>query len=357
MENKTKSIKINKMKKYFVSMICIAALSFTVTSCSDKGEAQKEPEKSIQSVKIQEVVGESFSETYNVVGVVKPFESAKVSSEEGGLITYQPFEKGSRVYRGQTLVKLRKDQDLAAYDQAQTQFELAKSNFDRVERLYNESVSTEQEYTNAKFQLELASKSVDVLETRLSKSYVTSPISGIVDQKFMSQGEVCGPGTPILNVVNVSRVKVSAGIPESYIGDVKKGSNVKISFAIYPGEEFSGTVNYVAPTLNAANRTFEIELIMNNSDGRLKPEMSANIEILKSSTDDAIVLQQDYIIDFGNEKYVFVLENDIAKKKSIVIGGRDNNNVQITGGLNKGDKLIIEGYQSVVDGDKVIVIN
>lgn len=345
------------MKKYFVSMICIAALTFTFVSCGDKGEAQKEPEETIQSVKIQEVAGESFSETYNVVGVVKPFESAKVSSEEGGLITYQPFEKGSRVYRGQTLVKLRKDQDIAAFDQAQTQFELAKSNFERVERLYNESVSTEQEFTNAKFQLELASKSVDVLETRLSKSYVTSPINGIVDQKYMSDGEVCGPGTPILNIVDVSRVKVSAGIPESFIGDVKKGTNVKITFAVYPGEEFSGTVNYVAPTLSAVNRTFEIELVLNNKDGRLKPEMSANIEILKSSTDDAIVLPQDYIVDFGNEKYVFILENDIAVKRVVSIGGRNNNNVLINGGLNKGDKLIIEGFQSVADGDKVLVIN
>nr|HMS66159.1 efflux RND transporter periplasmic adaptor subunit [Ignavibacteria bacterium] len=212
-------------------------------------------------------------------------------------------------------------------------------------------------YTNAKFQLELAEKSVSVLETRLDKSYVSSPISGIVDQKFMSKGEVCGPGTPILNIVDVSRVKISAGIPESFIGDVKKGTAVKITFAVYPGEEFSGTVNYVAPTLSAVNRTFEIELVLNNRDGRLKPEMSANIEIIKSSTEDAIVLPQDYIVDFGNEKFVFILENEIAKKKVINVGGRNNNNVLITDGLNKGDKLIIEGYQSVADGDKVLVIN
>ena len=345
------------MKNKFASLIFIVAAALIFSSCGDKQAAEKEPEKTIQSVKIKEITGESFSEVYNVVGIVKPFESAKVSSEEGGLITYQPFEKGSRVSRGQTLVKLRKDQDIASFDQAQTQFELAKSNFERIERLYNESVSTEQEYTNAKFQLELAEKSVSVLETRLDKSYVSSPISGIVDQKFMSKGEVCGPGTPILNIVDVSRVKISAGIPESFIGDVKKGTAVKITFAVYPGEEFSGTVNYVAPTLSAVNRTFEIELVLNNRDGRLKPEMSANIEIIKSSTEDAIVLPQDYIVDFGNEKFVFILENEIAKKKVINVGGRNNNNVLITDGLNKGDKLIIEGYQSVADGDKVLVIN
>ena len=345
------------MKNIFYSLIFVAIVITTLPSCGNKEETKVEQEKKIQAVKVKEIVSESFSEIYNVVGIVKPFQSAKVSSEEGGLITYQPFDKGSRVSSGQTLVRLRKDQDAAAFDQAQTQFELAKSNFERIERLYNDKVTTELEYTNAKFQLEIAGKSVSVLETRLSKSYITSPISGIVDAKYMSKGEVCGPGTPILNIVDVSRVKISAGIPESFIGEVKKGSEVKITFPVYPGEEFSGTVSYVAPTLSSVNRTFEIELIMNNRDGRLKPEMSANIEIIKSNLDEAIVLSQDFIIDYGNEKFVFVLENDIAKKKVINIGGRNNNNVRISEGLNSGDKLIIEGYQSVSDGDKVQVIN
>jgi RND family efflux transporter MFP subunit len=333
------------------------ALSFY--SCGKKSESGTETvkEKKLQAVKIKEIETESFNETYSVVGIVKPFESARISSEEGGLITYQPFDKGSRVSRGQTVVRLRKDQDNAAYEQALTQLELAKSNFERLQKLYSENVTTEQDYTNAKFQLEIAERSLDVLETRLSKGYIESPISGIVDQKFLSKGEVCGPGTPILNVVDVSRVKISAGIPESFIGEVSKGSEVRITFDVYPGDDFSGKVSYVAPTLSAVNRTFEIEIVLNNKDGRLKPEMSANIEVTKSNIEDAIVLPQDMIIDFGNEKFVFVTENEIAKKRVITIGGRSNNNAHITSGLNKGDKLIIEGFQSVTDGDKVQIIN
>ncbi|MBK6538866.1 MAG: hypothetical protein IPG09_14210 [Ignavibacteria bacterium] len=112
-----------------------------------------------------------------MVGTVKAFQEAKISSEEGGLITYQPFDKGSRIGKGQ-VVRLRKIW-MQLHEQAQTQFELAKSNFDRMEKLYKEDVATEQDYTNAKFQLELAEKSLTVLETRLSKSYVVSPISGL----------------------------------------------------------------------------------------------------------------------------------------------------------------------------------
>lgn len=352
-----KTFKINIMKNIFYLLIFIITGSLTLQSCGKEGETKTEPEKKIQAVKIIEVTGRPFEETYKIVGIVKPFNSAKISSEEGGLITYQPFDKGSRVSNGQVVVRLRKDQDIASYDQATTQYELAKSNFERMEKLYEEKVATEQDYTNAKFQLELTERSLDVLETRLSKSYVTSPISGIVDQKYLGKGEVCGPGTPILNVVEVSRVKISAGIPESYVGEVEKGSQVKITFDVYPGEEFNGTVSYVSPTLSPVNRTFEIEVILNNKDGRLKPEMSANIEIERSNSDNAIVLPQDYIVDFGNEKFVFILENDIAKKRVVSLGGRNNNDVLISSGLNQGDKLIIEGFQSITDGDKVQVIN
>ncbi|MEO8210672.1 MAG: efflux RND transporter periplasmic adaptor subunit [bacterium] len=345
------------MKNILYLLIFILCGSLTLQSCGNDGETKTEPEKKLQAIKIKEVVSQPFQESYNVIGIVKPFESAKISSEEGGLITYQPFDKGSRISKGQVAVRLRKDQDIAAYDQAITQLELAQNNFDRIERLYNEKVTTEQEYTNSQFQLEISERALDVLETRLEKSYVVSPISGVVDQKYLVKGEVCGPGTPILNVVDVSRVKVSAGIPESYINEVKKGSLVKISFDVYPDEEFSGTVSYVSPTLSSVNRTFEIEIILNNKDGRLKPEMSANIEIEKGRIENAIVLSQDLIVDFGNEKYIFVLENDIARKRVLGLGGRSSNDVLITSGLNEGDKLIIEGFQPLADGDKVQVIN
>ncbi|MDQ3019315.1 MAG: efflux RND transporter periplasmic adaptor subunit [Bacteroidota bacterium] len=345
------------MKNILYLLIFILSGSLTLQSCGNDGETKTEPEKKLQAVKIKEVVAEPFKESYKVIGIVKPYESAKISSEEGGLITYQPFDKGNRIGKGQVAVRLRKDQDIAAYEQAMTQFELAKNNFDRIERLYGDKVTTEQDFTNAQFQLEISERALDVLETRLDKSYVVSPISGVVDQKYMVKGEVCGPGVPILNVVDVSKVKISAGIPESYITEVKKGSLVKITFDVYPDEEFSGTVNYVSPTLSSVNRTFEIEMVLNNKDGRLKPEMSANIEIEKATIDNAIVLSQDLIVDFGNEKYIFILENDIARKRVVNIGGRNNNEVLITSGLNGGEKLIIEGFQPLADGDKVQVIN
>jgi RND family efflux transporter MFP subunit len=169
----------------------------------------------------------------------------------------------------------------------------------------------------------------------------------------MNKGEMSSPGMPILSILDISRVKISAGVPESYVSKIKKGQHVNVTIDVIPGAEFDGEVSYIAPALDAVSRTFEIEIIINNRDRVLKPGMNASVEIAQSSENSVVVLPQDLVIDYGEEKFVYVLEGDIAKKRVIKIGGRDGNQVLIESGLNPGDKLITDGFLSVKDNEKV----
>lgn len=343
------------MRKYLY-LLLVLTLTVSIAACGRK-KNDKVEEKKLPLVKTTIVQGEYFEENYKVVGIVKPYESAKISSEEGGLITSLSKDKGSKVGRGEVVVRLKKDVDEAAYLQALSQYELAKENYLRTEKLYLDGIATEQQYTTSKLQMDIALKAVDLYKVRLSKGYVVSPISGVVDAKFMNRGEMTGPGVPILSIVNISKVKISCGIPERYVTQISRGETVKITFDVLPDEEFKGDITYVSPTINPQSRTFEVEIILNNSDRRLKPEMSANITFTNLKVDDAVVLPQDYVVDNGDEKFVFVLEGDIAKKKIIKVGGRSDNKVLIEEGLNKGETLINVGFQGLNDGDKVSVVN
>lgn len=344
------------MKK--ISLIVIlTAVAILTASCGGNNNEKQVLQKKLPIVKVKQIQGENFREVFRLVGIVKPYESAKLSSEEGGIITYIPKDKGVRVSRGQVVVRLNKDVDLATYEQAQAQYELAKENFERTERLFNDKVATEQQYTNAKLQLEIAEKSADLYWTRLRKGYIVSPISGVIDEKYMNRGEMTAPGMPILSIVDISRVKISAGIPERYLGKVTKGQSVKITFDVLPEETFEGTINFVSPVLHPQNRTFDIEIVLNNKDRKLKPEMSANVEFTIFDTDNAIVLEQDLIVDNGDEIYAFILEGDIAKKRILKLGGRTDNKVYVEEGLNPSENLIYVGFQSLVDGDKVQISN
>lgn len=350
-----KIIKLKYMRKIFIiTLMLLSAL--VLGSCAKKKTEKIEAEKKIPLVKVKEIQGESFTEKFRVVGSLKPYASAKLSSEEGGIITFLNKDKGSRVYKGEVVVRLLKDQDNAMYEQALSQMNLAIDNFQRTERLYKEGVATEQQYTGAKLQLEAAEKSVDVYKVRLRKGYVSSPISGVVDAKMMNKGEMSAPGVPILSIIDVSRVKISAGIPERYLGELRLGQIIKITFDMFPDDEFNGSISYIAPALNPQTRTFEIEVVIQNRGGKLKPEMMANIEVSKKTLEDVIVLQQDLIIDNVTEQFVYVLENGIAKKRILKLGGRSGNDVVIEEGLNQGDMLIYEGFQGLKDGETIEVV-
>lgn len=354
-----KNIKILKnislMKRIFKLSIILLLAGIILPACGKK-EAPKNTEKKVPLVKVEEIKPQSFTETYKFIGVLKPYETAKLSSEEGGIITYIGKDKGSRVSKGEVVIKLLKDQDYATYEQMQAQYNLAKDNFERIQNLYLQGAATEQQFTNSRLQLDVAEKSKNIYEVRLRKGSIVSPINGIVDAKLMSEGEMSSPGAPILSIVDVSRLKVSTGVPESYINYVKKGQVLDISFDVFPGEVYKGVVSYLSPVISASSRTFEIEMVIGNPGGKLKPEMSAKVEITKPTINDAIVLNQDQFIDNVEEQYVYVLEGSIARKKMITLGGRDNNHVVVVDGLQIGDMLITDGYQNVNDGENVQVV-
>jgi RND family efflux transporter MFP subunit len=212
------------------------------------------------------------------------------------------------------------------------------------------------QYLTAKWQYEAAVRGADILKTRLKTGFVRSPISGVVDDKFMNKGEMSAPGSPIFSVIDISTVKVSAGVPEMYITKVKQGQSVKITVDVLPGVDFEGKISYIAPALAGTSRTFEIEILINNRDKVLKPGMNANVQISEFTKENAIVVSQDLIVDYGDVQYVFILDGDIARKRELKLGGRNGNQVLIDSGLNAGDKLITDGFQALKDGDKVQVV-
>ncbi|MEO8513936.1 MAG: efflux RND transporter periplasmic adaptor subunit [Ignavibacteria bacterium] len=332
--------------------------SAVIVGCGKGGGETKDQqnEKKLPLVKVKEVEPSTYSDNFKVVGVVKPFATAKVSSEEGGLITYLTKDKGSYVSKGEVVARIKKDVELASLEQTEAQVELARMNYEKQKQLYEDNATTEIQYLTAKWQYEAAVRGADILKTRLKTGFVRSPISGVVDDKFMSRGEMSAPGSPIFSIMDISTVKVSAGVPEMYITKIKHGQSVTVTIDVLPGVMFEGKISYIAPALAGTSRTFEIEIQINNRDKTLKPGMNANVQVSEFTRENAIVIAQDLIVDYGDVQYVFVLEGDIAKKRELKLGGRNNNQVLIESGLNAGDKLITDGFQALKDGDKVQVV-
>jgi RND family efflux transporter MFP subunit len=343
------------MRSKTVISVLVLTLSVLFYACGKSGgeTSEQKNEQKLAIIKAKTVESSVFENSFKVIGSIKPFAEAKVSAEEGGLLVSLNKDKGSPVGRGEIIARLKKDVEHATYDQIEAQVNLAKMNYEKQKQLWEENATTEIQYLTAEWQYKSALSQLEVMKLRLRTQYIRSPISGVVSEKFMNRGEMTSPGAPIVNIIDISSVKISAGLPEMYVPKIKKGQSVSVTIDVLPGVEFEGKVNYIAPSLSGASRTFEIEVVIRNRDRILKPGMSANIQIAEYREENAVVIPQDLIVDNGEEQFVFILEGDTAKKRAVKLGDRNQNMVHILTGLNPGDKIITEGFQSLKDGEKV----
>jgi RND family efflux transporter MFP subunit len=332
-------------------------LSFISLECGDAADGENNGTNGITekvtAVNVVTIEPQTFVDYIEVSGTVKADIATTISAEESGVIKAFLKDKGNRVNKGDVVVILKSKVLQASFDEAKASYLLSEATFKRQANLYKDNVISEQKYLEYKYTLEQNKARYENLEARLNKTTIKSPISGIIDEKLAEIGEFVLPGTPLFKVVKTDIVKISAGVPERHILDVRIGSLATVTFDVLPNDAFNGPVTFVGPSINKNSRTFPIEIVLNNQDGRLKPEMYANIKIKKAQLENAVVIPRDAIIETEAGKFVFLAQGNLATKREVQFGGSYNNQVLITEGLRAGDQLIVVGHRDLVDGERI----
>ena len=197
----------------------------------------------------------------------------------------------------------------------------------------------------------------DEVGFQFQKAPVESPIDGLVGSVYIDVGTNVSPLTPIGLVVNMDVVKVKVNIVERDLPKVKEGQLAKIKVDAYPDEIFEGVVERVSPVVDLASRTALVEIIIPNSDYKLKPGMFARIRILINEKKDILIIPRDAIIRQDSSNYVFVVkdDNEVYRQK-IEIGLNENNKFEVIGGLNEGESVVIMGKEGLKQGDVVEIV-
>lgn len=317
----------------------------------------KSKKKSLIPVTVAKVVVKDFNHYVEVQGNVVPAEDpGTASSETGGRITDLKVSEGSYVKKGDLIAVINLESIKKSIAQLDESLSLAQNMFTRQENLWNQKIGSEVQYLQAKSQVESLLKNKESLEYELTKANVYAPISGYVDMVIAKAGEMAGPGTPIVQILNTRNLKVVASIPEIYLGNVKKGEGVVLKFPAL-NEEQKGRVTTIGRSINPANRTFEVEASISSKNGLLKPNLLATMLVNDFSKKDAIVVEDQLILqDVSGADYVMVLEGNKAVKKLVTMGRGYRNETIITSGLNGDETLLIKGARQVSDGDLVEVL-
>jgi RND family efflux transporter MFP subunit len=317
-------------------------------------------EQFITPIRVNELSRQVFNHYFQVSGTVDAVDKAYISPEINGQIQEILVEEGEYVQKGQLLARLNTSITANTIEEVKTQLELAITLYEKQQQLWDKNIGSEVQYLQAKNNKESLESRLKTLEAQLDMAYIKSPIDGIVDLVNIEEGELAMPGFQIMQVINLSKMKIYAEVSEKYLPVIHKGDQVNLTFPTYPDLNMDVAVYRTGNVINLGNRTFPVELRIDNINKMLKPNILALMTFLDYSHDDALVVPSIIVKKDLKGEYVYVSRNvdgvDVAKKVYISTGRSYNDESMVLEGLQEGDKVIIEGYSQVTDGTEVKII-
>jgi len=315
--------------------------------------ADTSKEKSLE-VGVEPVTPKIFKTYIEVQGRIDADENVSLSSGMPGTITQINVKVGDEVTKGQTLAETDARAIQQQMSDLQTNLDLVNQVFQKQKNLWDQKIGTEIQYLQAKTNKESLEKKMGTLQEQVRMSKIVSPINGTVDAVNIKVGQAVAPGIPAINVINFSNLKVKAEVAETYAARVKKGNEVLVVFPDM-NDSINTKVNYASRAINPLNRTFGVEVVLDNSK-EYHPNMVTKLKINDfSSPAPVVVVPVKYIQRGTTENYVFVAKKGKATKKVIKTGREYSGLAEVVSGLEAGDLLITAGYDLVNDGDAVTV--
>jgi membrane fusion protein, multidrug efflux system len=260
------------------------------------------------------------------------------------------------VAKGTVIARLDSSVLKASYDAALAQYKLADVTYRKQKKVFEQQAISELQLQTLEYQRDAAKAGADLAEARFERTIIRSPFTGILNDRYFEVGEMVAPGAPLAHVVSNGRLKVRAGVPERFAGRLNTGDAVSFTIDAFPGEKFNGKISFVAAAINPDNRTIPVEVTIQNTGGKLKPDMIVTLNITLKAFAEAIVIPSDYIQQVDIGRFVAYVENNgIAEERVLEIASSSQGLANISKGLKEGDRLITVGFQSVAQGQKVSV--
>ena len=352
------------------AIIVLAALSANAPACrpadgeTAQGEAAAAQAASgvrVVNVEVTTMAPSDFADFVRATGVVEAMNDVILSAEEGGVIVRLLAEKGATVAQGQPLLKIDDAVLAAQVNEARAAATLAGEQYGRQRRVWEEQkIGSEIALLQAKAAADGAAARLAALEARLARTVIRAPVDGVFDERAVEVGEMVMPGTRVGRVVGTQRLKVTAGIPERFAADVRVGASARLAFDVFPGRDFTGRVSFVGSSVDAQNRTFPVEVALDNPGRVIKPNMVANVQVERARFEDVLVVSQDVVLrtENGYQVYVVVQRDDatVAEARPVQLGPTYENRVVIREGLAVGDRVVTAGQRQVDHGSRVRIV-
>ncbi|NNE35979.1 MAG: efflux RND transporter periplasmic adaptor subunit [Rhodothermales bacterium] len=305
-------------------------------------------------VEIAVVAHRTVTDRFEAVGTIQAGEAITVTAEIDGVIDSIPYNEGGFIRRGALIAKIDDAQLAAELARAEALRDQSQVAFDRIKTVVDLGAGAPQDLDDAAASLKVAEANVSLARTRLSKTVITAPFSGLIGARQVSAGTFLRAGQTITELAQIDELRVNFSVPERYLSLLQRGSEVSVSTTAYPDYHLIGTINVVEPVLDASTRSARVVARVRNPERRFRPGMSANIAAVLSERQNAITVPSEAVFIDGAQPYVYVVaEDSTVLRSALTLGTRLPDVVEVVEGLSVGDRIVRAGHQKLYDGAKV----
>ena len=330
----------------------MAALALLALSCGNSQSAGPvSPAATTPNVEVAKVVARDVPQESVYATSVQAYAVNNIMPQQGSRIRKINAEVGDYVVKGQVLAEM----DRLQMEQLELQIQNDEIEYERLKSLYQEGGVSQSDFETA----ELAYKVRKTNYANVKENTILhSPISGFVTARNFDSGDMFSMSAPLFVVQQVVPVKLLVGISESEYTKVKKGDSVKITVDAIPGRNFSGKVERLYPTIDAATHTFKAEVTVANTDKVLRPGMYARVSVNFGNQHNVVIPDQAVVrMEGTGQRFVYVLNADnTVRFVPVTLGRHIGNEYEITEGLSEGSQVVVKGQSTLKDGSTVNVL-
>jgi membrane fusion protein (multidrug efflux system) len=337
-----------RLGKPVVRSICVSAMST---------ERSIDREQRVRVIEAQTVNLGIVSKRINTVGHLRANAMVMIKSELSGRIAEVLFTEGSLVKKGDLIIRFEDAEYNAAIQVAEGEFEHAKSNFERISKLYEQKTASKKQFDEESARLKIAEGKYLQAKANLEKANIRAPFDGTIGIMNISSGAFVQAGTELVSIVDNKSVKVTFKVPEKNIHDVGPGQVVEIKVSAFKEQVFSGIVEAIDAKVEQESHSMQVKGVIPNPDNLLRDGLFANVSLIIGEKGNSMTVDEASVDRIGEIEYVWVVERGRAEKRRVLTGSRENGQIEIIAGLQPGQIVVTSGQIKLSDGAKVKISN
>jgi len=348
---------------YLLLLVLIAAITLLVFRIKSEKElmaaeneaamAERKPPVNVVALQLKP---STIRDRLELPGTVKPWTTLNIVSEIDGRVVRKTVTEGQNVSPGDILVELDAREYRNRYRSAQAAYQTAKNNLRRFEQLQTTQSTTQAKLDEARTQVADARASMDNAALSVERCTIRAAIGGVINRLPIEIGHYLKKGDPVAELLQLDRLKVFVGIPESDVDAVRRLETFTVTIDALDGKTTRGRKYHLSRTTDEMARLYDLQLEVPNPDGQILPDMFARIEIVKTVIQDGIAVPLYSIVARQNGQVVYVVEGDRARERRVSIGMLDGWRCEVKKGLSVGERVIVVGQRNVNDGQAVNVV-